>query len=132
MRDIFSEYCSLATRHLNYMLTNSHVREGIDAILQNGAVSTSYFALPPAAIANVVYSANGGDIPKTFDNIARSLTGQIRSGPQSLNIDGEVWRTELYMSVDWPWLAYPVALLTAVCTSLIKTLVVSENKTNAH
>jgi hypothetical protein len=94
-------------------------REAIEAVLQTGAVSTSYFNLPPAAIADVIYSANDGDIPKTFDNIAQSLTNQIRSGPQSLNITGEVWRNELYMSVDWPWLAYPVALLTAVRTLLI-------------
>jgi hypothetical protein len=107
-------------------------RDGIDAVLQNGAVSTYYFGLPPATIAELMYSANDGDIPKTFNNIAQSLTNQIRIGPQSLNIAGQVWRTELYMSVDWPWLAYPVALLTAVCTSLIKTFVVSENKTNAH
>jgi hypothetical protein len=93
-------------------------REAIAAVLQNGAVSTTYFALPPAVIASIVYSANDGDIPKTFDNIARSLTNQIRSGPQSLNIPGDVWRNELYMSVDWPWLAYPVALLVAVSTSL--------------
>lgn len=89
-------------------------REAIDAVLQNGAVSTSYWALPPAAIASMVYSANDGDIPKTFDNIARSLTNQIRSGPQSTNHTGQVLRNELYTNVDWPWLAYPVALLTAV------------------
>jgi hypothetical protein len=101
-------------------------RQAINAILQNGAVSTTFFGLPPAAIADVVYSANDGDIAKTFDNIAQSLTNQIRSGPQSLKINGQVLRTELYMSVDWPWLAYPVALLTAVRTSLIETIVVSE------
>jgi hypothetical protein len=101
-------------------------RDGIDALLQNGAVSAYYFGLPPATIAELMYSANDGDIPKTFDNIARSLTGQIRSGPQSLKITGQVLRTQLCMSVDWPWLAYPVALLTAVRTSLIKTIVVSE------
>ena len=96
-------------------------REAIDALLQNGVVSTSYFALPPAAIASMVYSASDGDIPKTFDNIARSLTSQIRSGPQSLNITGKLWRNELYMSVDWPWLAYPVGLLVTVRTSLART-----------
>jgi hypothetical protein len=40
-------------------------RQAINAILQNGAVSTTFFGLPPAAIADVVYSANDGDIAKT-------------------------------------------------------------------
>jgi hypothetical protein len=93
-------------------------REAIDAVLQTGAVSTTYFALPPAVIASMVHSANDGDISKTFDNIAQSLTNHIRAGPQSTNRTGQVWRNELYMSVDWPWLAYPVALLAAVSTSL--------------
>jgi hypothetical protein len=101
-------------------------REAIEAILQNGAVSTTYFDLPPAAIANLVYSASFGDIPTTFDYITESLTNQIRSGPQMFTTKGQVWHTELYMSVDWPWLAYPVALLTAVRTSFIRTNLVLE------
>jgi hypothetical protein len=101
-------------------------REAIEAVLQNGAVSTTYFNLPPAAIAGVVYSANDGDVPKTIENIATSLTNQIRSGPQTFNINGTVSRNTLYMSVDWPWLAYPVALLTAVRISLIRSNLVLE------
>jgi hypothetical protein len=68
----------------------------------------------------MIYAANDGDIPKTFDAIAESLTNQIRSGPQSMNHTGNVWRTEIYMHVDWPWLAYPVALLTAVRIKLVR------------
>jgi hypothetical protein len=69
-------------------------------------------------ISNMLYWSNKGDILKTFDRIAQSFTNQMRSGPQSYNRTGQVWRNELYMNVDWPWLAYPVALLVAVSTSL--------------
>jgi hypothetical protein len=69
-------------------------------------------------ISNMIYWANDGHILKTFDQIAQSLTNQMRSGPQSVNHVGQVLRNELYMRVDWPWLAYPVALLVAVSVSL--------------
>lgn len=80
--------------------------------------SSGHSTEPEHLIGKIVYWANKGDILKTIDQIAQSLTNQMRSGPQSLEHHGEVWRTEQYMRVDWPWLAYPVALLTAVSALL--------------
>ena len=105
MRTTLCGYSSLVTRYASYMphsLTHMS-RLGFIALLQNGAMSTPYaFQATPATIAELMHSANGGNIPKTFDNIAHSLTNQLRIGPQSFNIGGEVWRDELYMNVDWP------------------------------
>lgn len=67
-----------------------------------------------ALLAERVYSANDGDIPRTFDTIAESLTRAIRSGPQMLQHDGTVYGTEVFMQVDWQWLAFPAALLSFV------------------
>lgn len=72
-----------------------------------------------------MYSANGGDIPKTLDNIAYSLSNAIRSGPQTLNHNGTVFRTEVYMRVDWEWLIYPIALLSLVSVGLAITYLIS-------
>lgn len=66
----------------------------------------------------LIYAANGGDIPKTFDNIAESPTNAIRSGPKAMSHNGTVYRTEFYMRVDWHWLTYPVALLSLVSDRL--------------
>lgn len=65
-------------------------------------------------LAVLMYSANDGDIPKTFDKIAQSLTNTIRSGPQKLEHQGTVFRTEVYMRVDWQWVIYPISLLFLV------------------
>lgn len=69
-----------------------------------------------AVTSELVFSANGQNITLTMENIARSLTNQIRSGPRSRNLTGKVLRTEVYMKVQWQWLAYPAALLLLVCT----------------
>jgi hypothetical protein len=93
-------------------------RGAIAAMLDGGAISALASGLGSTLIASQIYSANDGDIPKTFDRIAESLTNQVRSGPQSIKHVGKVWRNEQYMRVDWPWLAYPVALLIAVRTNV--------------
>jgi hypothetical protein len=86
----------------------------------NGGGTDSVGFAPTAqdVISNMIYWANDGHILKTFDQIAQSMTNQMRSGPQSVNHAGQVLRNELYMRVDWLWLAYPVALLVAVSVSL--------------
>jgi hypothetical protein len=88
--------------------------EAIATILEGGVISNADMNSRSGVIASMIYAANDGDIPKTFNAIAESLTNQIRSGPQTINHTGYVWRTEIYMRVDRSWLAYPVALLTVV------------------
>jgi len=66
-------------------------------------------------LPQLMHSANDGNITLTMENIARSLTNQIRSGPQTMDHLGTVYRTEVYMKVQWQWLAYPATLLFLVC-----------------
>jgi hypothetical protein len=108
--------CSNRFRTLTHVLL--FCRDAIDNMLQGGVFSSTQAPVENAIIPGAFYWANDGNIPKTFDRIADSLTSQVRSGPQSINHTGIVWRTEVYIRVDWPWLAYPAALLTLVCSPL--------------
>lgn len=65
-------------------------------------------------LAALISPANDGDVLKTFDKIAESLTNAVRSGPQMLEHQGTVFRTEVYMRVDWQWVIYPISLLFLV------------------
>lgn len=65
-------------------------------------------------LPQLMYSATDGNITLAMENVARSLTNQIRSGPQSMDLSGTVSRTEVYMRVQWQSLAYPTTLLFLV------------------
>ena len=105
--------------HRIVSLTYHASRQNLFALMNGGfALNVAIANEAQNVISDTMYWAHKGDILKIFDQIAQSLTNQMRSGPQSYNRTGQVWRNELYMSVDWPWLAYPVALLIAVSTSL--------------
>ena len=85
--------------------------QSLRAILGVGVWSAAYL---DGMLGMVIYSANGGNISKTFEIVAESLTNAIRSGPQALDHHGTVYRTEVIMRVDWEWLAYPTSLLFLV------------------
>lgn len=82
------------------------------AIVELGASNGSYGSAE--VMPALMYAANNGGIPKTLDTLTDSLTNAIGSGPQKLDHHGTVYRTEVYMRVDWHWLAYPVAFLFLV------------------
>lgn len=68
-------------------------------------------------LPRLMHCAHNENITLTIENIATSITNYIRSGPQSVDHYGTVYRTEVYMRVQWAWLAYPVALLSLVSIS---------------
>ncbi|KAL3595631.1 hypothetical protein FPOAC2_09981 [Fusarium poae] len=63
----------------------------------------------------------GIDVESAFDNMARSMTDYIRSGPNSKRAVGVGIESRIFVCIDWPWLIGPVilelvALIFAVCT----------------
>jgi hypothetical protein len=101
-------------------LTDQASRVAVTALMGGGSAhNAAYTVKSQDVIGDLVYWANNGDILKTFNQLAQSLTNHMRSGPQSTDHIGRVLRNELYMRVDWPWLAYPVALLVAVSTHVL-------------
>jgi hypothetical protein len=98
------------------LVSSDRITQTLEGGVFNSPVGSQRFGYTPTTglMATMVSSANGGDFIKTLDQIAQSLTYQLRMGAKSAQQTGSVVQTELFMRVDWPWLAYPVALLTAV------------------
>lgn len=61
--------------------------------------------------ASALFWANDGNITKTVDDIAQSLTNYIRQGPNSTVVNGTAWTSEPYIHVHWPWLTLPISLV---------------------
>ena len=62
-------------------------------------------------VASALYRRNGGNIPKTMDAVATSMTNQTRQGPNATQAHGTALAPEVYIHVSWLWLIFPTALV---------------------
>ena len=69
-----------------------------------------------------LYYSNEGELSKTMDNIALSVTNSMRSSLGSTNVTGTVEETVVYIQVVWPWLIYSAALIIAAVALLGSTI----------
>ena len=67
---------------------------------------------------------NSTNLTRTFDNVARSLTNQIRNSSPNRH-QGELQKWTLHVHVEWAYLAYPVTILVAGILYVILTIVES-------
>ncbi|KAF2167532.1 hypothetical protein M409DRAFT_22339 [Zasmidium cellare ATCC 36951] len=75
-----------------------------------------------------IYYASNGSILDTFDNIATSVTNQMRSSYASTNITGTVTQTVVYVHVVWPWLIYSITMTLLAAALLGATMWLSSGK----
>ncbi|KAM0499182.1 hypothetical protein ACHAP8_005893 [Fusarium lateritium] len=85
---------------------------------QSEYVSGSYTNKNPGLSAAL---GGGIDVERAFNNMARSMTDYIRSGPNSKRAVGVGRESRNFVSIDWPWLIGPAilelaALIFAICT----------------
>jgi hypothetical protein len=67
---------------------------------------------------------NSTDLTTTFDNVARSLTNQIRNSSPDRH-QGRLQKWTIHVRVDWAYLAYPVTILVAGIVYVILTIIES-------
>ncbi|KAF3033904.1 hypothetical protein E8E12_004997 [Didymella heteroderae] len=67
---------------------------------------------------------NSTNLTVTFDNVARSLTNQIRSSSPDRH-QGKLQKWTLHVHVDWAYLAYPVTILVAGILYVVLTIIES-------
>ncbi|EME82851.1 uncharacterized protein MYCFIDRAFT_80446 [Pseudocercospora fijiensis CIRAD86] len=79
-------------------------------------------------VAAALSRRNGGDIPRTMDDVATSMTNQIRQGPNATQIHGTALVPVVHIKVSWPWLIYPATLVLAAVSFLIVTIVLSHKQ----
>jgi hypothetical protein len=78
---------------------------------------------------------NGGatleTVNATWAALAESMTVLIRQAGDASNsapATGEAWRTETCISVQWPWLTFPIVLLAMSLAFLLATIVQSARR----
>lgn len=50
------------------------------------------------------------DVPATLQNMATGMSNVMMSGPNSELVSGKAYGDEVYIQVNWPWLALSVVL----------------------
>jgi hypothetical protein len=63
------------------------------------------------------------NITHLMERMAKAMTDRIRSSPSITMLEGEAYRTEPYVSIQWGWLAFPLMLLILSLVFLICTIV---------
>lgn len=77
-------------------------------------------------LATAVYNLNEGDIPATLDSIARGLTDYVRRlSPNSTEVQGVAYYSEVYVEVKWAWLILPASLVLLSSGLLAYTVTLS-------
>jgi hypothetical protein len=62
------------------------------------------------------------DIPVTLRNMATGMSNVMMSGPNSELVSGTAYGDEVYIQVNWPWLALSVALEVVMVVFLANTV----------
>ena len=84
----------------------------------------------PAWVGQLYNSGNATleTISASWAALSDSMTVRIRRSPDGFDLPpfrGDAWHTQICISVKWPWLAYPAALLALTIVFLLATIVQS-------
>ncbi|KAK1034781.1 hypothetical protein LTS16_015117 [Friedmanniomyces endolithicus] len=75
------------------------------------------------ALQQTFYTANGGNVSQTLNDIARSMTNEVRHGAESVAISGSVAYEVAFVQVRWAWIAYLAALCGTAVLFLLGAIV---------
>lgn len=65
---------------------------------------------------------NAASFPDTMDQVARSMTIQIRTGPNQTEVHGSVLIGDQHIHVRWPWMILPASLVLLSVVFLIASM----------
>jgi hypothetical protein len=82
------------------------------------------------ALQQTFYTANNGNISLTMQGIAKSLSNEVRQGPESRRVNGTVAYSTAYVQIRWPWIAY-LASLAGFSTAFLIACVVQAARDDA-
>ena len=112
---------SLAAKALNKFMSDSVSGNGSLGSPESGSAFSS-------DIVHALYQA--GDLSSRMDNLAVSMSNNIRQQNDSGSdpFSGVALKGETYVQVNWPWFAYPAALLLIALVNLIATIVETQKR----
>lgn len=76
-----------------------------------------------AYITNTLYKAD--NLSKTIDNIATSMTNNIRQDQNSTQVIGQAFKDETFIRVRWPWFILPATLVFLTALILQATIMIN-------
>ncbi|PYH94736.1 hypothetical protein BO71DRAFT_398675 [Aspergillus ellipticus CBS 707.79] len=65
------------------------------------------------------------DIPATMASIATSMSNRMLSGPNATTVHGDVYSTETFIEVKWPWVILPAALVVFAMVFLVTVMIMT-------
>jgi hypothetical protein len=63
------------------------------------------------------------NITRHMERLANAMTNSIRSSASNEMIEGKAYQKEPYVTIQWGWLAFPIALLILTFVFLISTII---------
>ncbi|KNG89899.1 hypothetical protein ANOM_001723 [Aspergillus nomiae NRRL 13137] len=80
--------------------------------------------------AKALYGVQGNltDISTVFTSLATSLTTHARNQVCKASVKGMTWTVESFVSVRWPWMILPIALVAMTILFLVVTMIKTRNQ----
>ncbi|RYC61420.1 hypothetical protein CHU98_g4801 [Xylaria longipes] len=97
--------------------------ENIESILMSIFTISNELPANQQIGASALYSSP--DVIATIDNVAKGISYHMMSGPNSTTVHGEVYSTQAYMSVHWPWITPLVVVVVASAFCLIAVILIT-------
>jgi len=117
----FFKVAYLAAKALNSFTSETFTGSG-------GIKSPSYGSAFSSDVIHALYYAS--NYSHRMDNLAASMTNNIRkqNDSESSPFEGETYKIESYVHVQWAWLTYPLVLLLASLLCLFGTILDSARR----
>ena len=96
--------------------------------MMNVSLSLGYDGGTRQVMAETLYSMNNGNISKTIESVANSLTNYIRQAPNATLVQGTASISEVFVQVHWPWLFFPALLVAFSTVFLVTCMTISAAK----
>jgi hypothetical protein len=96
-----------------------------------GSMLTTTFesiARPGDDKASALFRA--ASFPDAMEQVARSTTIQIRTGPNQTEIHGSVHINDRYIHVRWPWMIFPASLVLLSAVFLVTSMTMATRDCN--
>jgi hypothetical protein len=63
------------------------------------------------------------NVTRHMKRLAKAMTNVVRSSDSKTMLDGHAYQRESYISIQWEWLAFPLALLGLSLIFLVSTII---------
>jgi hypothetical protein len=125
-RDDGAAYGNLSTNPKAFWLNNqdeANLKYALNSMFTTTFESIDSTSRPQDDRARALFRADS--FPDTMDQVARSMTIQIRTGPNQTEIHGSVQIGDQHINVRWPWMILPASLVLLSVVLLVTSMTIA-------